>query len=164
MTHCSTPLLRNACSNTDGYNGLLFWSDVYRSGNCLFNPSNRVSPHANHTGWCHSSPKHQVFLYWRQNYHGGGRSSAWDYYCDDTVQAVTALTKDLLRAEDRVPMMEEGSSLHPSIQSLYQSHDLEMVKDLSHELLEGPRIQETPKVCLLVRTTKRSPIKVGGGG
>jgi len=105
-----------------------------------------------------------VFLYWRQNYHGGGRISAWDYYCDDTVQAVTALTKDLLRAEDRVPMMEEGSSLHPSIQSLYKSHDLEMVKDLSHELLEGPRIQETPKVCLLVRTTKRSPIKVGGGG
>lgn len=108
-----------------------------------------------------------MFLYWRQNYHGGGRSSARDYYCDDTVQAVTALTKDLLRADDRVPMMEEGSSssLHPSIHSLYQSHDLEMDKDLSHELLEGPRIQETPKrVCLLVRTTKRSPIKVGGGG
>lgn len=125
-----------------------------------------MSPHANHTGWCHSSPKHQVFLYWRQNYHGGGRRSARDYYCDDTVQAVTALTKDLLRADDRdrFPMMEEGSSLHPSIQSLYQSHDLEMDKDLSHELLEGPRIEETSTVCLLVRTTKRSPIKVGGGG
>jgi hypothetical protein len=39
-----------------------------------------------------------------------------------------------------------------------------MDKDLSHELLEGPRIEETSTVCLLVRTTKRSPIKVGGGG
>lgn len=92
-----------------------------------------------------------------------------DYYCDDTVQTVTALTADLLRANNMVPLMEEegegkGSSLHPSIHSLYQSHDLEMDKDhLSHEQLEGSRIQETPKVCLLVRTTKRSPIKVGGG-
>lgn len=91
-----------------------------------------------------------------------------DYYCDDTVQAVTALTADLLRADNRVaPLMEEeeeeGSALHPSILSLYQSYDLEMDKDhFSHELLEGPRIQETPKVCLLVRTTRRSPIKVGG--
>jgi len=104
-------------------------------------------------------------VYWRQNYHGGGRASARDYYCDDTVQAVTALTADLLRAstrDDEAPLTDSFME-HPSIHSIYQSHDLEMDKDLSHELFEGLKILETPKVCLLVRSTKRSPIKVGEG-